>query len=213
VEVREIVNQSIFWEVEEKMDVFEAIRRRRAIRHYRPDPVSREQVRAVLDAASQAPSGLNRQPWEFIVVTGDAIREMGKSYHSTLSEYLKNWSASPMRDFITKDNFIRFAKTYGGAPVVIVVLVKADPVPNFRKADLESASAAMENLLLAATALGLGTCWMTGPIRDEKILRQILAIPDDREIVAISPLGYPATIPNAPPRKDPDLVKNVRWVG
>jgi nitroreductase len=194
------------------MDVFEAIRRRRAVRLYLPDPVSREQVLAVLEAANQAPSGLNRQPWEFVVVTGKKIREMGTSYHSTLTEYLKNWEASPMRDFITKEGFIRFSETYGGAPVVIVVLVKADPVPNFRKADLESASAAMENLLLAATALGLGTCWMTGPLRDEENLRRILAIPADREIVAITPLGYPEKIPAAPPRIDPGLERKVRWV-
>ena len=194
------------------MDVLEAIRKRRAVRLYRPDPVSREQVRKVLEAANWAPSGLNRQPWEFIVVTGDTIREMGKSYLSTLAEYLKNWDASPMKNSITRDEFIRFAESYGGAPVVIVLLVKADPVPNFRKADLESASAAMENLLLAATALGLGTCWMTGPIRDEKTLRAILAIPDDREIVAVTPLGYPEKIPDAPPRHDPDLANKVRWV-
>lgn len=194
------------------MEVFEAIRSRRAVRHYRPDPVSREQVLSVLGAANQAPSGLNRQPWEFLVVTGEKIREMGKSYHSTLTEYLKNWEASPMRDFITKDDFIRSAETYGGAPVVIVVLVKADPLPAFCKADLESASAAVQNLLLAATALGLGTCWMTGPIRDEKTLRQILALPDDREIVAVTPLGYPEKIPPAPARLDPGLEQKVRWV-
>lgn len=194
------------------MDVIEAIYHRRAIRLYRPDPLSREQVHAVLDAANQAPSGLNRQPWEFLVVRGEKIREMGKSYHSTLTEYLNNWETSPMSRSLSRDEFIRFSETYGGAPVVIVLLVKADPIPNFRKADLESASAAMQNLLLAATALGLGTCWMTGPTRDEKTLRQILAIPDDREIVAVTPLGYPEKIPDAPPRHDPDLANKVRWV-
>ncbi|PKG33281.1 nitroreductase family protein [Methanoregula sp.] len=194
------------------MDVLKAISKRRAVRQYRPDAVSWEQVHALLDAANQAPSGLNRQPWEFLVVTGKKIREMGKSYHSTLTEYLNNWEASPMSRSLSRDEFIRFSKTYGGAPVVIVVLVKADPIPNFRKADLESASAAMQNLLLAATALGLGTCWMTGPIHDEKTLRAILAIPGDREIVAVTPLGYPAGIPDAPPRHDPDLATKVRWV-
>ena len=194
------------------MDLFEAIRLRRAVRQYRPDPVRREQIHAVLDAANQAPSGMNRQPWEFLVVTGEKIRTMGTSYRSTLTDYLKNWENSPMRDFITREDFINFAGTYGGAPVVIVVLVKTDPIPNFRKADLESASAAMENLLLAATALGLGTCWMTGPLRDEENLRRILAIPADREIVAITPLGYPEKIPRAPPRIDPTLGQKVRWV-
>lgn len=180
---------------------------------YRPAPVSRENILTVLDAANKAPSGLNRQPWEFLIVTGKKVMEMGGSYRSTLEEYLSHWDKSPMRDFITRDEFIRFAETYGGAPVVIVVLIRADDNPNFRKADLESASAAMENLLLAATALGLGTCWMTGPLRDEVTLRGILAIPDDKEIVAVTPLGYPEKIPSAPPRIDPALTQKVRWVG
>src|SRR5512133_145377 len=104
------------------MDVFEAIRKRRAVRLYRPDPVSREDILTVLNAANQAPSGLNRQPWEFLVVTGKKVLEMGVSYRSTLDEYLAHWDRSPMRDFITRNEFIRFSETYGGAPVVIVVL-------------------------------------------------------------------------------------------
>jgi nitroreductase len=195
------------------MDVTEAIKKRRAVRQYRPDPVSRAEILAVLDAANHAPSGINRQPWEFVVVTGKKIAEMGASYRSTLDEYLAYWDQSPMRDFITRDGFIRFSETFGGAPVVIVVLIPIDEKTNLRKADLESASAALENLLLAATALGLGTCWMTGPLRDEKTLRRILSIPDDREIVAVTPLGYPAKVPAAPPRVDPTLERKVRWAG
>jgi nitroreductase len=194
------------------MDVFDTIRKRRAVRLYRPDPVSRENILTVLDAANQAPSALNRQQWEFLIVTGKKIIEMGESYRSTLDEYLSHWDTSPMQDFITRDEFIRFAGTYGGAPVVIVVLTPTDEIANFRKANLESASAALENLLLAATALGLGTCWMTGPLRDEKILRRILSVPDDREIVAITPLGYPEKISAAPPRIDPAMEQKARWV-
>ena len=73
------------------MDVFEAIRKRRAVRLYRPDPVSRENILTVLDAANQAPSALNRQQWEFLIVTGKKIIEMGESYRSTLYEYLSPW--------------------------------------------------------------------------------------------------------------------------
>ncbi len=194
------------------MDVFEAIRKRGAVRRYRPDPVSREDILTVLGAANQAPSALNRQQWEFLVVTGKKIPEMGESYRATLDEYLLHWDASPMRDFITRDEFIRFAGTFGGAPVVIVVLTPTDEIPNFRKANIESASAALENLLLAATALGLGTCWMTGPLRDEKTLRRILSVPEDREIVAITPLGYPEKIPAAPPRIDLGMEQKARWM-
>ncbi len=195
------------------MDVFEAIRRRRSIRQYRPDPVRKEDILTVLEAANQAPSAMNRQQWEFIVVTGAKIAEMGESFRHIIEEYTKNRETSRMKGSpVSREDFIQFAATYGGAPLVIVVLTDTAQNADFRRANLESASAAMENLLLAATALGLGTCWMTGPLNDEKALRQILAIPEDKEIVAVTPLGYPVEVPEAPPRQGPDLTWKVRWV-
>jgi len=194
------------------MDVIEAIHKRRAVRQYRQDPVKKEDLHTILDAANWAPSGMNRQPWEFVVVTGKKIPEMGASYRKVSEEYTRNWDLSPMRGSLTKEEFIRFAETYGGAPVVLVVLTDSNDNPDLRKAYLESASAAMENLLLAATAFGLGTCWMTGPLRDEKSLRRILTIPEDKEIVAITPLGYPQGVPREQPRLDPRLEQKVRWI-
>jgi len=195
------------------MEVIEAIHRRRAIRKYRPDPVSREDIRTILDAANHAPSAMNRQQWEFIVVTGKKIGEMGESFGRIIEEYTRSWDASRTRGSpFTREEFVRFAATYGGAPVVIVVLTDMAKTKDFQRANLESASAAMQNLLLAATALGLGTCWMTGPLQDEKALRRILQIPIDKEPVAVTPLGYPAEMPDAPPRLDPSLEQNVRWV-
>jgi len=193
------------------MDVFEAIHRRRSIRHFRPDPVRREDIHKLLVAANQAPSAMNRQQWEFIVVTGMKIGEMGENYRTIVEAYTRNWDPSPLRGSHSREEFIRFAATYGGAPVVIVVLTDTAQTADFRRANFESASAAMENLLLAVTALGLGTCWMTGPLNDEKALRRILAIPEDKEIVAVTPLGYPVDVPDTPPRLDPMLEKKVRW--
>jgi len=195
------------------MDVLEAIHQRRAIRRYLPEPVSREDIRTILDAANWAPSAMNRQQWQFVVVTGKKIGEMGKSFGRIIEEYTRNWDSSRMRGSpFTREEFVRFAATYGGAPVVIVVLTDTAETPDFQRANLESASAAMQNLLLAATALGLGTCWMTGPLNDEKALRRILQIPNEKEIVAVTPLGWPDGVPEAPPRLDPALEQNVRWV-
>jgi len=189
------------------MDVFDAIHRRRAIRRYLPRPVAREDIFRVLDAANWAPSALDRQQWEFVVVTGEKIREMGESFHAVVRAYAESRASPP-----GGEEFLRFALTYGGAPVVIVVLTDAADAPNMRRANIESASAAMENLLLAATALGLGTCWMTGPLQDEQSLRTILDIPAGRELVAVTPLGCPDEVPPARPRHDPDLERKVRWV-
>lgn len=195
------------------MDLFEAIRQRRSVRRYRPDPVRREDILSILDAANRAPSAMNRRQWEFIIVTGKKIGEMGESFRRIIEEYTKNWETSRMKGSpFSREDFIRFAATYGGAPVVIVVLTDTAQTEDFRRANLESASAAMENLLLAATALGLGTCWMTGPLQDELSLRRILEIPTGKEIVAITPLGYPAEMPDAPMRNDQELEKKVRWV-
>ena len=195
------------------MKLFEAIHARRAVRKYRPDPVPKEEIVKILDAANQAPSAMNLQQWEFVVVTDrDTLREMGASYRAIVEEFTRNWDPSPLRGSLSREEFIRFAETYGGAPVVIVVLTDNADTENFRKANLESASAATENLLLAATARGLGTCWMTGPLQDGKALRRILSIHETKELVAVTPLGYPAAVPPAPARIDPDLVQKVRWV-
>lgn len=195
------------------MDLFEAIRRRRSVRRYLPDPVSREVILSLLDAANRAPSAMNRRQWEFIIVTGKKIGEMGDSFRHIIEEYTKSWESSKMKgSSFSREDFIRFAATYGGAPVVIVVLTDTAQTEDFRRANLESASAAMENLLLAATGHGLGTCWMTGPLQDEKSLRRILEVSPDREFVAVTPLGYPVDILEASPNQNSWLEDKVRWV-
>jgi nitroreductase len=195
------------------MEVFEAIHQRRAIRRYLPKSVSKEDIHRILDAANHAPSATNQQQWEFIVVSGKKIGEMGESFGRIIEEYTRNWDSSRMRGSpFTREEFVRFAATYGGAPVVIVVLTDSAETKDFQRANLESASAAMQNLLLAATALGLGTCWMTGPLQDEPELRRILTIPEKKGLVAVTPVGYPTVMPEAPPRLDPSMEQKVRWV-
>ena len=155
---------------------------------------------------------MNRKPWEFIVVTGSKILDMGESFGKIFEKLTRNWDSSNARGEVTPEDLITFGRTYGGAPVVIVVLTERTDIPNYRKAYLESASAAMENLLLAATALGLGTCWVTGPLEDEAALRRILPIPDTKEIVAITPLGYPGKKPEPRASPENEVLKKIRWI-
>lgn len=105
-----------------------------------------------------------------------------------------------------------YARTYGGAPLIIVVLAAADPNPMANKMHLETGCAAMENIMLAATALGLGTCWMTGPLQDEATLRTVLEIPESQQIVAVTPLGHPLAWPDPPQFPEPDFTRKIRWV-
>jgi nitroreductase len=194
------------------LEFFEVINKRRSIRKYKPDPVNKEDILRILDTANWAPSALDLQPWEFLVVSGDRKNKLGNNYGKIVDDYTKDWDAAPDKAFMPRNEFIQFANVYGGAPVILVVLTEASNDPNYQKAYLESSSAAMENILLAATALGLGGCWMLGPLEDEKYLRQMLEIPNNKEIVALTPLGYPAVIPKPRPRKDPDLTQKVTWL-
>lgn len=189
------------------MELYEAIKTRRSIRKFKPDPVPREVITKILEMATWAPSGLNWQQWRFLVVTGAKKDEVARSYGRIVEFGMPPaGQRSPQQE-----GYLQWAKTLGGAPVVIVALSPAHGQPGTRKMNLESVAASFSHLLLAATNEGLGTCWMTGPLNNEAELRKVLAIPDDKEIVAITPLGYPAESPVAAPRKNLDEV--VTWIG
>ncbi|MEN6351456.1 MAG: nitroreductase family protein [Syntrophomonas sp.] len=190
------------------MEFFDVIHTRRAIRKYKTDPVPRVIMERILDAANWAPSGMNMQQWEFIVVAGEKKQQIGESYARFAETYTSSWD-----DLERRESFLNFARSFGGAPLLVIALTKASNEPSTRKMHLESVSAAFENLLLAACAEGLGTCWMTGPLQDEDSIRRILDIPENKEIVAVTPVGYPDMVPEVPKRIDPDLKNKVTWVG
>lgn len=193
------------------MEIFDIIKNRRSIRKYKSQSVSKEDILKILDAANWAPSASNRQPWEFIVISGEYIKQLGDSYKGIAEEIIRKTNRED-DDVITNNDFVKFAATYGGAPIVIVALVEKSDNAHYEKMDLLSASAAMENLILAASGLGLGTCWMLGPILEEVIFRKILDIPNDKDIIGVTPLGYPDMSQKPIPRLDPELKNKVRWL-
>jgi Nitroreductase len=188
------------------MEFFEVIKKRRAVRIYKSDPVSREDILTILEAAHAAPSGRNLQSWDFLVVSGDKKDAMGESYGKITEGYTRDW------DPAVREVHVKYASTYGDAPVILVVLAATDSIPGVNKMHLETGCAAMENIMLAATALGLGTCWMTGPLQDEANLRKLLEIPDDMQIVAVTPLGHPVSWPEPPAFPVPDFKQKIRWI-
>lgn len=190
------------------MDLITAIKSRRSCRKYKKDMVPREKIQRILEAANWAPSGRNWQQWEFLVVTGEKRDKIAEVYGRIVAA---KWP-DPKSRTPAQESFLEWAETLGDAPVVIVALTKKDPDPNVRKMNLESVSAAFQNLLLAAYAEGLGTCWMTGPLRREEELKQLLDVNEDLEIVALTPVGYPLEWPDPPVRIDPDLKHKVRWM-
>lgn len=189
------------------MEFFEAVKKRRAVRAYKTDPVSRDDILKILEAAHSAPSGRNLMSWDFVVVSGEKKARLGESWARISEKYTAGWD-----DQEAARKFAAYAATFWGAPVVIVVLAATDPIPGVNKMHLETGCAAMENIMLAATALGLGTCWMTGPLQDEGFLRSELEIPDDKQIVALTPLGHPLAWPDPPVFPESDFTRKIRWV-
>jgi nitroreductase len=143
------------------MDVFEAIQNRRSIRAYEPTPVPKEKLDRVLEAARQAPSASNIQPWHFIVVTDNEKRRKlaeGGTYGKFLAE----------------------------APAVIVGCGDQKASPKWYTVDV---TIALEHIVLTATNEGLGTCWVGS--FDESQAKELLKIPKNFRIVALLALGYP----------------------
>jgi len=146
------------------MEFMDVVSKRRSIRKYKADPVPKEDIEYVLEAARLAPSWKNSQCWKFIVVTDPVVKE-------ELAKAGNNWIAS--------------------APVIITAC--ADPSKPGTKGDqgyyMVDMGIAMEHLILAATDRGLGTCWIGA--FDEEIAKSALGVPENIRVVASTPLGYP----------------------
>ncbi|MBI4320777.1 MAG: nitroreductase family protein [Chloroflexi bacterium] len=197
--------------------VMNAIKSRRSIRKYTGQEVTDETIRLILEAARWAPSGENSQGWRFIVVRDAATKKRlnelatGASGRQFSAEYL---AQKMERRFETlKDPSERqriFKSLTSGAvsdfmneaTVIICVCGRREvwdlPFDN---------SAATENLLLMASALGLGACWVIAPfedVRDEELANQLLHVPRGYKLITTVTLGYPARIPGPRPRKPLD---------
>lgn len=162
------------------MEVFEAIRNRRSIRSFKKAEVSDKDVFRLIEAASCAPSAGNIQPWEFIVVRDPQLR------HQLSDAALKQSSIEE-------------------APVAIVVCAdqaRSEEGYGSRGKDLyciQDTAAAIENLLLAAYAMGFGACWVGA--FEEEIVRKAMKTPKHVKPVAIVPIGYAAQNPKTRRRR------------
>ncbi len=160
------------------MDAIEALRTRRSVRKYKGDPVSREAVEEIVDCGRLAATGLNVQPWEFVVVTdADSRKRIAE-----IAEY---------------------GKFIADAAVCVVVLSKDE------KYFLEDGSAATQNILVAARAHGLGSCWVAGdkkPYADA--ILELVGAPSGYRLVSLIAIGHGEETPS--PKKRP-LAEVLHW--
>lgn len=190
--------------------VFDGILQRRSIRKYKNQEVTQDKLKKVLEAANWAPSNGNSQPWNFVVTKGEYVDKVCKVFHEWAKDYIPNAPYIPPEK---KPGMLKYTENFGGAPIHIIVTHEIYDNEIKTKEALMAASAAIQNLCLAAWEEGLGTVWIGGHVIYSDETREILGITDNQEIAGIIPIGIPDENPPVPERADPALVEKVKWLG
>ncbi|EXX85522.1 NAD(P)H nitroreductase [Paenibacillus darwinianus] len=201
---------------------------RRSVRKFSDRPVTAEQIRELIDCARYAPSDTNSQTWEFIVIVNKekikAIEDMTWAELHKRAEAAEAKGLSREARLLVK-SFGPYATAFSDAPALIVCLATPynskfrerifDPialVPEevWREEGIKSSCLASQNLMLAAHAMGLATCPMTGPVLlAEHPMKQYLGIDDTRQVNMVIALGHPSETPGKLPRKEVDAILTI----
>jgi nitroreductase len=182
-------------------DLFDVISRQRACREFAATPVTDEDLAPLLDAATHAPSAENRQPWEFVVVRDAQTRAaIGELTRKAWEEHGRAFSESRLTPKLLADVDKGATGGIAGAPVHIVVC--ADIERGLEVTIGSSIFPAIQNLLLAAAAVGLGSVLTTITTTYRAELSELLSLPNHVLPVAVVPIGHPAQ-PLGRPRREP----------
>jgi len=185
------------------MDIFEAIKNRYSVKKVKEDSLPRELVEKLLDAGNRAPNHFKVRPWRFVVLSGDGRNRLGDAMSASQhnrqpdlpQEALDKTRALPLR-----------------APVIITVGV--DKPTEAKIPELENyaaVSAACQNILLAAHALGLGAVWRTGEWAHDSKVKEFFGFAEDQHIAGFIYVGYPETVEGPAPR--PSYEDRTVWIG
>ncbi|MGE5581930.1 MAG: nitroreductase family protein [Bacillota bacterium] len=183
---------------------------RHSVRLFTNDPVSDEVLHTLVEAANKAPSAHNQQSWRFIIVRGDKKRELVELVNLKAGEFPKATAV-----------LLRMAaRSIASAPVVIAVANTGELIDHgtklfgvdfqtavdfFRTMEIQSSAAAVENLLLAATSLGLGSVWLGILFLIKDPVLALLEEPQG-EFMAVIPLGYPAKATKGPEKRPLEMI-------
>lgn len=145
--------------------VLEAIYKRRSRREYTDEPIADSKLHEIIRAGIWAPSGLNNQPWKFVTIKDQAVRtQLAAQTH--------------------------YSHIVLNAPALIAVYLDKEAMYDEVK-DHQAAGACIQNMLLAAEALGLGAVWLGQILKNKDEVRRILALPETLDLMAVVALGYP----------------------
>jgi len=214
------------------MDLVEVIKSRRSIRAFDSKMPPRVLINECLEAAMWAPSATNRQPWEFVILTGKALEEVNRIISDNFALRMNDRDAfgdhpEPLRsrqqeimetlmqvaaeDGIDPGEVFEKSLRFFDAPVAVYFITYKSDDEQYRL----STAAAIENFLLAAYARGLGTCWLTVTVICQEDIKKHLEIGYDKELLAGVALGYPLAKChlNTFQRKRESLDTITRWLG
>lgn len=193
-------------------EVLRALESRRSMARVKPDRPPRELVEQVIAAAAWAPNHFKTEPWRFCVVSGDAREELGAVMEASLRAARTQSNADEADPGETEAAAQKERHKPLRAPVVIAVAAVPSQEPKVvEEEELAAVAAGVQNMLLAAEALGLGAMWRTGKPAYDPAVTTFLGFPANAHIVAFVYLGYPDLPPQrARPR---GAARQVQWLG
>ncbi len=222
------------------MDVIEAVKKRKSIRGYKPDPVPKEVLEQILELASHAPSAMNTQPWEFIVLTGDVLESVRQSNVALLNSgapptpehVVAGWPREsiyrqrqvnlakqlfqlmdiPREDREKRAKWLERGFRYFDAPAAIILSTDRCLSESGPLLDI---GAVIQTICLTALHFGLGTCIEDQGTMYPDVLRKYAHIPESNRIIVAIAIGYPDwDFPANKVETERELIKNVTtWLG
>ncbi|MCP8318712.1 MAG: nitroreductase family protein [Candidatus Methylarchaceae archaeon HK01B] len=194
------------------------VKSRRSIKKLKPDPISRDLIEEMIDVAISAPSAHNAQPWRFIVITDQDLKD--RLVKAMLRSWRDDLSKNEVSDMEIERLIVSSKKRTLNASILILACLTMEDMDKYMDGRrnfeyimaVQSVSAAIQNLLLAIHVKGLGGCWRCAPLFCTEVVREVLDIPESYYPQAIIEVGYPVEKVKMPPRKPlKDIVRYNGW--
>ena len=183
------------------MELAEALKTRRSVRRFTNEPISKTTVQSLLDFAPWVPNHHLTEPWRFIVIQGESLKELAVLRQQAVLKKRAGEPNAAIRGEKAREEFVQSA-------VVIAVIQSLDPNPTRRDEDYAAMAMATYNIMLAAWDQGIGSYWNTGPLVHDEAVRSWLHLSPEERLIALIRLGRPELIPQA--RRTP-LESRIQW--
>jgi nitroreductase len=185
------------------MTILEAIAARRSVKEFLDRPIARAEIEPLLEAAVQAPNHRLTEPWRFHVLGPEARRAYGAALGARKASRVEDPAAAA-------EVARKVEEKHAALPAMLAVSVVLADDPEIREEDYAATFMAIQNLLLAAHAAGLGTHLKTGAVMDDPRARAAVGVPEGERIVATIEIGVPAAMPAPKPRRP--AAELTRWL-